>query len=150
MKLNFEISIDASLETVWSAFDNSDNIGRWQQNFQSHTRLSGAPGKVGSVAELRFKEKGKIVVLTETITERRDKQFLAARYESAHGRATIVNRFEKVDENTTRWSSWCNFTFTGFMRLLAPFVSSAIRKRTEGAMQRFKLMVETDKAGASA
>lgn len=149
MKLNFQVIIDASLDTVWAAFDNPDNMGRWQQNFHSYTHLSGQRGKVGSVAELRFNEKGKIVVLTETITERREKSFLAGSYESAHGKTIIVNRFETIDENQTRWTSWCNFTFTGFMKLISPFMSGLIRKRTESDMQRFKLMVETDEAGSS-
>jgi len=149
MKLNFQVTVDANLDTVWGAFDNPENMRRWQQNFHSHTHLSGKPGKVGAVAELRFNEKGKIVVLTETITERRDKSFLAGTYESAHGRTKIVNRFEKIDENQTRWTSWCNFTFTGFMKLMSPFMSGLIRKRTESDMQRFKLMVETDEAGSS-
>ena len=149
MKLKFEISIDAGLDAVWDAFDNPDNMKRWQKNFHSYTHVSGDPGKPGSVAELKFEENGKIIVLTETITERRDKSFLAGSYESTHGKTMIVNRFEWVDENTTRWISWCNFTFTGFMRLMSPFISGVIRKRTEGDMQRFKLMVETDEAGAS-
>ncbi len=124
-------------------------MGRWQQNFHSYTHLSGSPGRVGSVAELKFNENGKIVVLTETITERRDKSFLAGTYESARGTTTIVNRFEKSDEGTTSWESWCNFEFTGLMKLMSIFVSGLIRKRTEGDMQRFKLMVETDEAGKS-
>ena len=147
MKLNFEISIDADLETVWSAFDNPDNMRRWRQNFHSRTHLSGVPGKVGSIAELCIYEKGKIVTFRETITERRDKHFLAATYESARGKTIVVNRFEKIDESTTHWSSWCKIVFSGITRLLKPVLSRTIRKRTEGDMQRFKLMVETDGAG---
>jgi len=148
MKLNLEISIDARLDTVWAAFDNPDKLGRWRENFHSCTQLSGAPGKVGSVAELRFNEREKIVSLRETITERRDRHFLAGTYESEHGNTTIVSRFEKAGESTTRWTSWHNFTFTGLRRWLMPLFSSAIRKRMEGDMQRFKLMVESDEAGA--
>lgn len=149
MKLNFEILIDATLDTVWAAFDNPDNMSRWQQNFHSYTHKSGEPGQPGSVAELVYNEKGKMIVLTETMTERRDANFLAGTYESVHGTTVIVNRFEKVDENTTRWASWCNFSFRGFMKFMSLFISGIIRKRTEGDMQRFKLMVESDQAGAS-
>jgi uncharacterized protein YndB with AHSA1/START domain len=150
VKLNFEILIDASIDTVWAAFDNPDNMGRWQQNFHSYTHKSGDPGQPGSVAELKFDEKGKIVVLTETVTERRAPDFLAGTYESTHGTTIIVNRFEEIDEITTRWASWCRFSFTGFMKFISLFIAGVIRKRTEGDMQRFKLMVETDEAGSSA
>ncbi len=147
MKLNYEILIGASQDRVWAAFDNPDNMRRWQQNFHSYTRKSGEPGQPESVTELVFDEKGKKVILNETITERREPDFLAGTYESAHGTTIIVNHFEIVDENTTRWSSWCNFTFKGIMRFMSLFIGGAVRKRTEGDMARFKLMVETDEAG---
>jgi uncharacterized protein YndB with AHSA1/START domain len=150
VKLKFDILIDAGIDAVWAAFDNPDNMRRWQQNFHSYTRKSGVPGRPGSVAELRFDEKGKSVVLKETVMERRAPDFLAATYESAHATTVIVNRFEKVDDKTTRWTSWRRFSFRGFMRFMPLIISGVMRRRTEGDMQRFKLMVETDEAGSSA
>lgn len=81
MKLHFETIIDASLDTAWSAFDIPDDKGRWQTNLLSDTHMSGEPGRPGSVAELKFNKNGKIIVLTETITARRDRSFhVGARY----------------------------------------------------------------------
>ena len=147
MKLKYDISIDAGLDTVWAAFDSPENMGRWQQNFLSYTHKSGTPGQPGSVGELVFDEGGKMIVLKETITERREPDFLAGIYESSYGSTIIVNHFEVIDENTTRWSSWCNFRFKGLMKFMSLFVASSIRKRTESDMERFKLMVESDEAG---
>lgn len=149
MKLKFEQVIDADLATVWAAFDNAENMKRWQLNHESYTQTSGEPGRPGSTAELVFDENGKRVVLTETVTERREPDFLAGTYDSPHGTTLIVNHFEAVGENATRWTSWCNFTFNGFMKLMSLFIAGAIRRRTEGDMQRFKLMVETDQAGSA-
>ncbi len=149
MKLNFDVTIDADVDTVWTAFDNPDNMARWQTNFHCYERKTGEPGQTGSTAELSFNEKGKIVVLTETITERRDRSFLAATYESIHGTTVIVNRFEDIDGKQTRWTSWCRFSFKGFMKVISLFIGGTIRKRTEADMQRFKLMVETAEAQSS-
>jgi uncharacterized protein YndB with AHSA1/START domain len=149
MKLNFAVEIDASIDEVWPAFTNPDNISRWMQNFASFTPVSGEPGREGAVAEVVFNENGTRVVMKETITERRDPDFLAGTYETDHGSTVIVNHFEAIDDARTRWTSWCNFTFTGLMRFFSIFVGGAIRKRTEGDMQRFKLMVESDLAGKS-
>lgn len=149
MKLNYEIEIDAGIDVVWSAFTNPANMGRWMQNFESFTPKSGTPGQPGATAEVAFNENGKSVVMLETITERRDPNFLAGTYETAQGTTLIVNHFEAIDDNHTRWASWCNFTFTGFMRFISLFTSGLIRKRTEGDMERFKLMVESDLAGCS-
>jgi uncharacterized protein YndB with AHSA1/START domain len=146
MKQKFEVVIDASKEKIWAAMDNPENMGRWQSNFHSYTHTSGEPGQVGSTGELVFNENGKHVVLKETVTERREPDFFAGTYEADHGTTMIVNHFDSIDEKTTRWTSWCNFQFTGMMKYLAIFIAGAIRKRTQGDMERFKLMVETDEA----
>jgi len=147
MKLNYEVIIDASLEDVWAAFQDIRNMDRWQQNFVSCSHKTGVPGQPGSVAELTYDENDKRVVLTETIAERRENDFMAANYESSYGSTLIVNRFEAIDASATRWTSWCNFRFRGVMKVLSVFAGRTIRKRTEGDMQRFKLMVESDMAG---
>ena len=147
MKLKFEQLIDADLKTVWAAFDDPGNMGKWQQNFESYIHKSGEPGQPGAIAELVFNEGRRKVVLKETITERREPDFLAGSYESMHGTTLIVNHFEAVDKHTTRWTSWCNFSFRGAMRIMSVFFASSIRKRTEGDMERFKLLVETQQAG---
>lgn len=149
MKFKFETVIDADLETVWAAFDNPDNMRRWQQNLQSFKLVSGEPGQPGAVSELVYEEKGKQVVMKETITERRQPDFLAGTYESPMGKTLIVNHFAAVDDNSTRWTAWCNFTFQGLMKVVSLFVGGAIRKRTETDMLRFKLMVETDQANVA-
>lgn len=82
MKLKFETVIDASRDAVWAAFDNPENMTRWQQNLVSFNHISGEPGQPGAVSELTYDEKGKKVVLKETTTERRKPDFLARIYES--------------------------------------------------------------------
>ena len=148
MKLKFETVIDADLSSVWAAFDNPDNMQRWQQNLESFNHISGERGQPGAVSELVYDERGKKVVLREEITERREPNFLAGFYESPMGKTVIVNHFEQIGEDATRWTSWCNFTFQGFMKVMSIFVSGMIRKRTEADMARFKLMVETDRVNA--
>lgn len=147
MKLNFEQTIDAGLDTVWAAFNNAANKGRWRQNFASYTHRSGEPGQPGAISELIFNENGKLLVVNETILECREPDFLSASYDSKYAATIIVNHFQSVDKNTTRWTSWCNFTFKGFMKIMALFLAGTIRRRTENDMHRFKLLVETDEAG---
>ena len=146
MKKKFEIEIDAGIDTVWSAFTNRDNMHRWVQNFRSIETTSGDAGQPGARANVVFDENGKRVVLEETITERRENAFLASTYEAPHGTTHIVNHFEAVGGVRTRWTSWCHFTFRGFMKILSIVMAGAIRRRTEGDMARFKLMVETEEA----
>ena len=147
MKLKFQIEIDAGVDDVWTAFDDTANLERWVRNFRSFAPLSGKPGQPGSVAEFVFAERGRPVALKATVTERREPDFLAGTYESPQGNSLIVHHFDKISDDRTRWSVWGNFTFTGVIKYLSVFLAGNIRRRMEGDMQRFKLMVESDLAG---
>ena len=146
MKMNFEIEIDASVDDVWAAFDSPHNMTRWMQNLVSYEQLSGEPGQPGAQGKLTFDENGKEVILIETVTERREPDFLAGKYEADHGTTHIVNHFEALDGNRTRYTSWVRCEFKGFLRFIAIFIRGAMRKRTEADMHRLKLMIESDAA----
>ena len=148
MKSKFELIIDADRDTVWNAFENSDQLRRWQPTLLSYEHQSGDLGQPGATAELIYDENGRRVILTETITERRKPDFKAGIYESRHGTTLVFNTFEKIDDRRTRWSAWSNMNFRGFMKIMSIFAINAIRRRTEDDMQRFKLMVETDLANS--
>ena len=146
MKTKYEVVIDADRDTVWDAFDNADNIAGWQPTLQSFTHKSGIPGEVGAVSELVYAEGNGEMVMSETITEKRRPDFMAGIYEARRSKSLIVNFFEAVDGNRTRWVSHANHSFSGIMKLMTPFIRKAICKRTESDMQRFKLLVESQRA----
>ena len=143
MKVKIEKTINAGLQDVWSAFDNPNNLARWQPTLESYEHKYGEPGQPDSVAELVYNENGRKITITETVTERRQPDFLAGTYESNWGKALIVNHFEAIDASRTRWVMYSNMAFKGIMKLLSLFVGGSIRKRNERDMNRFVEFVET-------
>ncbi len=148
MKTRNEITIDADRATVWREFDNPDNLGKWQPTLRSFTHQSGAAGEPGAVSELVYDENGREVAMTETMTEKREPDFMAGVYDSAWSKVTIVNHFEAMGDNQTRWVIYANHRFKGFFRFIALFLRKSICARTDDWMQRFKLLVETRVADA--
>jgi uncharacterized protein YndB with AHSA1/START domain len=146
MKTKFEVVIDANREIVWDAFQNADNIYTWKPTLKSFTHTSGVPGEVGAASDLVYAENNGETVMSETITENRRPDFMAATYEARWGESLIVNYFEAVDGNKTRWVSHANHDFNGIMKLLTPFMRMRICKRAESDMGRFKLLVESQVA----
>lgn len=144
MKMKYEVNIRATPEFVWAAFDDPDNLRRWQPTLESFTHKDGDPGRPGAVSELVYNEKGKKVIMTETVTERREPHFLAGIYENAWATTLIVNHFAKIDDNTTRLVCYANMRFKGIMKIMSLFVAKAIRARTEADLDRFKLFVERE------
>lgn len=148
MKMRYEAVIKASRDSVWETFDNPDNLPRWQPTLESFTHQAGEPGQPGAVSELIYNENGMKVAMTETVTERREPQFLAGTYDNSWATTLIVNHFEVIDDNTTRFVSYTNMKFKGFMKIMSLFVARSIRARTEADLDRFKLLVESEATGA--
>jgi len=84
--------------------------------------------------------------MIDTVTERREPDFMAGTYESARSRGVIVNHFETIGDRQTRWSMYANHTFKGIYKLLAIFLAGSVRIRNEEAMNNFKLYTETAEA----
>lgn len=144
MKHKTEVLIDANRDTVWRFFDNPDNMTKWQPTLKSVRQVTGTPGQPDAVSELVYDEKGREVVLTETVTARREPEFLGGTYDSNWGSVVILNLFEQTNDGRTRWSSNSNHQFKGLMKFLSLFMAKSIRGRIDNDMQRFKLLVETE------
>jgi len=149
MKHKTEVLIDADVATVWRFFDDTDNMKKWQPTLKSFTHKSGTPGQPDAVSELVYDENGREIVMTETITARRELSFLGGTYESKGATVVIFNHFEELANGKTRWVSSVNYQFTGFMKIMAFFARKSICSRTDSDMNRFKLFVETAVAGAT-
>jgi len=143
MKLKAEVVIDADRATVWRYFDNADNLHKWQPTLRSHTLESGTTGEPDAISELIYEENGRTNVVKETITARREPDFLAGMRESASGNAVVANQFEGEGEDRTRWVAYWNLSFKGATKVKALFTHKSIRQRIEDEMGRFKLLVET-------
>lgn len=150
MKHKTEILIDADRATVWRMFDDPHNMTKWQPTLKSFAHKTGTPGQPDAVSELVYDENGRQLVMIETITARREPEFLGGTYESNWGTVVIFNLFEESDNGKTRWTSNMNYQFKGFMKVMAFFMRKSICNRSDRDMNRFKLLVESTIAGEPA
>lgn len=149
MKTRHEILIDAPRAAVWAAFDDTGRRPRWQPTLRSITQKSGEPGEVGSVAECVYDEDGRTIRITETVTERREPDFLAGVHARSRARTIVVNHFEDLGDDRTRWVVYANHFFEGIMKVIGAFSSKRLSQRMERDLERFKLMVESAEADSA-
>jgi uncharacterized membrane protein len=148
LKVNHEIVINRSREEVWRIFDNPENMLRWQPTLQSFVPHSGQPGQIGAVSKLTYKENGRQVILTETITGRREPEEFAGDYSTGVATNHIKNRFIRLDDNKTRWVVESDVSFHGVLwKLAALFLKERIWKRCIEDMNRFKQLAESQEEG---
>ena len=144
MKYTTETDINKSREKVIELFDNSDNLAKWQPDLISFEHMSGDPGEVGAKSKLKYKMGKREIEMIETITVRNLPDEFSGTYEAKGVFNTFVNKFEVIDDNTTRWWTESDFSFSGFMSVMSLFMGGAMRKQTRTVMNRFKEFAENN------
>lgn len=147
MPLQFttEVVLERPIHEVWRAFDSTENMKRWQPTLESFVHVSGTPGQPGAVSRLTYLEGKRTVVLTETVSERREPEYFAGSYDSGMACNRIANHFVAIDGNRTQWKMECEFVFRGVWKLLTPLFRGAIEQRTRQDVERFKECLESGK-----
>jgi len=77
------------------------------------------------------------------VTDKRRPGFIAGKYVASGSTAIVVNHFEELGPEQTKWLVFANYRFSGAMKFLSFLGARTIRNRTVENMERFKLFVET-------
>jgi hypothetical protein len=142
MRLQNEITICADAASVWRVFDDPEKTCGWQPALKSQTHVAGPPGDVGAVYELVYDDNGRELKTVTTITEKRDFEVMAVAIDSASSIAKVVNRFEPMGENQTRWVLDVEYCFKGLYKIVAIFFRRSMRARADDEMRNFKQLIE--------
>lgn len=142
MNLRLEMLLNRRRLDVWRAFDDAENLKRWQPTLESVRHIQGTPGNEGSVMVLTYNERGRQVVLEQVIMERVAPQRYVTTTNGDQHSTRVVNTFESDSATQTRWQLEATYRFRGMGRLLTPLLRRAIRKQTLTEMERFKNFVE--------
>jgi uncharacterized protein YndB with AHSA1/START domain len=142
MRLTLDTLLERPREEVWRAFDNRENLPKWQPSVVRVEPRSGVSGQVGAVSRLFVEENGHDLVLTEKVTGRRELEELLSTYDSSHTSSTVHHRFFDLGDGRTRWRMEAEFHLKGLLRLGSSLLHGTIEKRLRGDVARFKAMLE--------
>lgn len=144
MKFTLELPIRKPRAEVWKAFDNVENMKKWQPTLVKFENVSGTPGQPGAVSNLTYAEGKREFVLVEKITYRAEPDQFDGVYENNFADNVIKNFFIATSENETLWKMETEFKFKTFiMKIMGPLMKKNFVIRTEKDMQRFKELVES-------
>ena len=144
MKFKLELPINKSRAEVWKAFDNVDNMKKWQPTLIKFEPMSGAPGQVGAVSKLSYDENGREFALIEKITHRDEPNRFDGVYENNFADNVIRNTFVEQGKDQTLWVMETEFRFkTLLMKIMGPLMKKNFVARTQKDMERFKEMAES-------
>ena len=144
MKFILELPINKSRAEVWKAFDNVENMKKWQPSLVSFEPLSGTPGQPGAVSKLTYNEGGREFALIEKITRRDEPTSFDGVYENNFADNIVRNKFIEQGKDQTLWVMETEFTFkTLLMKILGPIMKKNFVTRTQRDMERFKELAES-------
>lgn len=143
MKFTLELPIRKSRTEVWQAFDNVENMKKWQPTLIKFENMSGTPGQPGALSILTYGEGKREFFLTEKITFRDEPERFDGMYENEFANNIVKNTFIANSENETLWKLETEFKFkTLIMKFVGPLMKNNYVKRTEKDMERFKKLAE--------
>jgi hypothetical protein len=144
MKFRLELPINKPRAEVWKAFDNPQNMNKWQRSLISFETISGTQGQPGAVSKLTFEEHGRQFELMEKITYRDEPNRFDGVYENNFADDTVRNTFIEKGKEQTLWVVETEYRFkTLVMKILGPLMKKNYVARTQKDMGRFKEMVES-------
>lgn len=149
MKYTVEVDIDRPLEEVVEKFDNQDNYSSWMKGLESFENIEGKQGQEGAKTKFKFDMGKRKMEMIETVLKRDlPKQYVVS-YEVNGVYNEVDNRFEKIDDNKTLYTTHQYFKFKGFMKIIGLLFGRSFKKQSLKYANDFKKFVENDKAVTS-
>lgn len=143
MKFKLELTINKPLAEVWKAFDNIENLKKWQPTLVKFEPVSGIPSQPGALSKLTYEEGGREFTLIEKIIHRDEPNSFDGVYENNFADNIIRNKFIELGQHQTVWAMETEFKFkTLIMKLMGPLMKKNLVTRTQKDMERFKELVE--------
>lgn len=143
MKFTLELLINKPRAEVWKAFDNPQNMNKWQRSLISFETIHGTQRQPGAVSRLTFEEHGRQFELMEKVTHREEPNRLDGVYENNFADNVVKNTFIEKGKEQTLWVVETEYRFKTFvMRSLGLLMKKNFVARTQKHMERFKEMVE--------
>ena len=143
MKFKLELPIHKPRVDVWKAFDNTENIKKWQPTLIKFEPVSGTPGQPGAISKLTYEEGGREFTLIEKITHCNEPSSFDGIYENNFTDNIVRNKFIERGQHQTLWVTETEFRFkTLIMKIMGPLMKKNFVARTQKDMERFKEMAE--------
>jgi len=144
MKFKLELPIHKPRVDVWKAFDNTENIKKWQPTLIKFEPVSGTPGQPGAISKLTYEEGGREFTLIEKITHCNEPSSFDGIYENNFIDNIVRNKFIERGQHQTLWVTETEFRFkTLIMKIMGPLMKKNFVARTQKDMERFKEMAES-------
>lgn len=145
MNITTAVTINKPIKEVWDFYDNPDNLKLWLTNFKTYECISGNPGEAGTKAKHTYEEKGQLITMYETITEK-------VPYHKLSGTLSMPKMLEsniqtvvrEIAKDKTELTCVTNTKFEMFsLKLFGFLLKRGFQKRQDSDLNKLKLAIES-------
>lgn len=144
MKYSGSIQINKPIDLVTRLFADPDNLRHYQDGFVKKVPLSGTPGETGAVSKMHYLNRGREMVLTETIINNQLPDSFAATYSHPMMDNILRTSFSVISIDQTLYEIDVEYTaINGIIpKLMAFLMPGMFTKQGKVWMDNFKQFVE--------
>lgn len=143
MQYTVEIEIELPRDRVIALFSDPENMKHWQEGLIGYEHLSGTPGEIGGKTQMEYQMGKRKIKMVETITKKDFPDEFAASYEASNVFNIVDNTFVTVNQERTKWVSFNEFQFKGFMKIIGFLFPGSFKKQSLKVMKDFKVFSES-------
>lgn len=148
MKFSCSVDIEGPLASVAELYfpdkDREHHLKQWQDGLQSLEHVEGEYKQIGAKSQYIYLIGNREMELLETITSKNWPHEIGGLYVAKAMENTMMNRFEAIDENNTRYTTEIHYTrFNGIIPKLMVWLNPGMfKKPVQKWLDQFKAFAE--------
>ena len=143
-KYSVRIDIDRPIEEAWEVLMDESRMGEWLEGYKSMELIEGEPLTVGSKHKMIFEDRGKELVLIETVSAIDPPHEFAIDLDHELMNSSMSTTLERIGPDRTRLVSTTETRSPKLLwKIILPFMTPQIRKRSRGDLEKLKALIES-------
>lgn len=138
------VEVQADIERAWDVFMDESKMDQWLIGFKSMEIIEGDPLTVGSKHKMFFEDRGREVVLVETVQSIRPPREFVFDLDHELMNSTVRMTLEERSRGVTLISSHTNVEPTKILwKILMFFMVPSMKKRQRQNLENLKALIES-------
>lgn len=138
------VEVQADIERAWDVFMDESKMDQWLIGFKSMETIEGDPLTVGSKHKMFFEDRGREVVLVETVQAIRPPREFVFDLDHELMNSTVRMTLEERRRGVTTISNHTNVKPTKFLwKILMFFMVPSMKKRQRQNFENLKALIES-------
>jgi len=143
-KIEASVIIDRPIEEVWTFISDISKIPKWITEVVELRQTSAGPLGVGATCDFREKMRNTTMTVSSRVTEYEPNRRLSFEHLSGPGKGSKITFSVDPIEGKTKFTNTNNMKFSGFYKLLGPFVTPSLRRAVISGLGNAKRILESE------